>query len=87
MDLLIFASLSHTPYWYEVAMLKIGTMYRFEPRLASTVIIPHGGSHPIVELADHLCHLRWYSIDSEHLPEKCAVARVVCLLQVNEAQE
>ena len=34
-----------------------------------------------MELADHFHHLRRYSEASEHLPTKCAVDRVVCLLQ------
>ena len=31
MDELIFASLSHTHYWYEVGMLKVPAVYQVDP--------------------------------------------------------
>ena len=57
-----------------------------EPLQALAVIIPHAGSHLIVELADHLYHLRWHSEASAHLSKKCVVDKVICRLQVNEKQ-
>ena len=32
MDQLIFASFSHTPYWYEVGMLKVPAVYEFKEK-------------------------------------------------------
>ena len=45
MDPLIFASLSHTHYWYEVGMLKVPAVYR-RPRLRSCVYARRGGRSP-----------------------------------------
>ena len=44
-------------------------------------------SHPIVELFDSCCHLRWYSDASEYLPREGAVDGVVRLLEIYEAHE
>ena len=39
MDQLIFASLSHTHYWYEVGMLKVPTVCTTETLLCTTVLL------------------------------------------------
>ena len=58
-------------------------LFHLEPLQASAVIIPYTASQTIVELAEHFYRLRWNSKANEHLPKKCAVDRVVCLLQVD----
>ena len=50
------------------------------------VAIPDTSSHPFEELADNCNHPPWNSIAGEYLPEKGAVDRVVCLLNVDKAQ-
>ena len=62
-------------------------MYPLNPLQVSAVIVSYAGFHSIVQLAYHNYDLPWYSNASEHLPNKCAVDRVLYLLQVDETQE
>ena len=54
MDQLIFASLSHTHYWYEVGMLKVpargGFSFLAVTTLAEAVKLKHGGKFSAVML-------------------------------------
>ena len=60
-DQLIFTSLSHTHYWYEVGMLKVpavteALLYSKLPR-AHPVVEPHACSHVIVKLTNDRDHI------------------------------
>ena len=46
MDQLIFASLSHTHYWYEVGMLKVPAMYLYGYHMEQSIDQPGKVANP-----------------------------------------
>ena len=69
MDQLIFASLSHTHYWYEVGMLKVPAVRTYVVLLIVRSFLPGGGFLPCDNGGLDFCHqlsVRFLSIHSGH---------------------
>ena len=60
MDQLIFASLSHTHYWYEVGMLKVESTGYIGTRRIFSIFLDSGTGFWEFNYADEACEARDY---------------------------